>query len=239
MDSSGQFRDGPQHLGRIDPDVEVLAHVQEAHHAVAVQDVGGGMRHSGFDGFGVLLAQAERVDGCAALVAGEADAAPQPELVEEADRLRVHLVRCHHVDHDQVVFAFEGVPQLHEPRLGVGSPVDAALEGEQHAMAEQIGKPDRASVEIDEREVGHLLGELRRGGGKIVARGARAAPPDVGRGQCEIQREHGCDGECREDAADHARASPTEGRLGRSHTNASARSRKAAASPRNRSPSTA
>ncbi len=94
------------------------------------------------------LAQAEGVDRRASLVTQEADAIAQAQLVHETQRLGVDLVRRHDVEDREIFFARQCLPQLHEPRLGEGSPVDAALEGEQDAMAPEIGETDHLPIEI-------------------------------------------------------------------------------------------
>ncbi len=96
----------------------------------------------------VLFAQPELVDAAAVLIDQETDTIAQAVLVDEEQSSLVDLIVCHHPQNLQIGALFQGLPQLDEPRLGEGSPVQAAFESEQHPMPTQLGQAEGCAGQI-------------------------------------------------------------------------------------------
>jgi hypothetical protein len=109
------------------------------------------MRHPQLHLLGTRPAQAEAVDGGAVGVVEEGHGLAQRVAVDEAQRLRIQVPARHHVQDLYVRHRLQRLPQLHEPRLGVGSPVEAALEGEHDAVTAEVLEPNRPALEVEGR----------------------------------------------------------------------------------------
>ena len=129
--------------------MEILTHVYETNGALGIQEQRRGVGHPLLDRLGLLLQDPECADQLTPRVGQEEDPARQAELVDEHPAAFVDLGLRHHPHDPQVRRLLECLPQLDEPRLREGSPIDAAFEGDQDPMAEQVFAGVFATGEID------------------------------------------------------------------------------------------
>jgi len=78
----------------------------------------------------------------------------QPVIANELHGLGIHLVFAHHVEHCEVRNILQKLVQLDEPRFGEGSPIDRAVERDDHAAAAvELAQRHRFALDVRQREV--------------------------------------------------------------------------------------
>ena len=133
--SGPELRELLLHVVRVDPELEVATYVSELDPALAVDQHRGGMGDTFLHLFGRQEPDSELIDRAAVGVDREAHAIAKPEAVDETPRFLVDLRLCHDPDDLEILDLLECLSQLDQPRLGEGSPIHAALEGQQHPVA--------------------------------------------------------------------------------------------------------
>jgi len=123
--------------------VVVDPNVAELDPAVPVEQIRRRVGYTLFDRFRVSLANPELIDRRAVVVHKESIAVAQAEFVDEPQGLVVDLVARQHVEDHEILNILKGLPQLDEPRLRIRSPVDAALEGQQHPVPSEVCRRHR------------------------------------------------------------------------------------------------
>ena len=112
----------------------ILTHVDESNRSRPIEEERRGVWNPYLDVLWILLQDAEFLDQPTLRIGQEENPIRETQFVDEDPSTLVDLCIGHHPDDSQIGCPIESFSQLHEPRLGVGSPVHAAFEGEQHAM---------------------------------------------------------------------------------------------------------
>jgi hypothetical protein len=159
--------------------MKILADVDETHDAFPVYDNRRRVRHSVFDRLCCVVPDTKASNEVATSVDRKENLISHVAFVDESARSIIELLFGQDPDNFEVLIAFEGLPQLNEPRFCEGSPVDAAFEDQQQFVAEQIRRPDRFSVDVDEVETRQFVADFAELARMISARFCfRAAATD-------------------------------------------------------------
>jgi hypothetical protein len=136
----------------IEPKVKIFPDVDKLHSPRSVKEKGRGVRHTLLNALRVLFENSELPNQPALGVGQEEDLLRQAEFVNKDTTPLVDL-RIGHDPHDlKIRNPSKCFSQLHEPRLGKGSPVHAALEGDQHPVTEQVFPRVGPAIEADQFE---------------------------------------------------------------------------------------
>ncbi len=145
------------HRHGIEPDMVVLANVDELNRAGPIQHQRRGVRHPYLNGLRIIFQDAKLADQSTLRVRQKEDPLRQTEFIDEDARALVDLYLGHDPDDSQIGCRVEGFSQLHEPRLGIRSPIHAAFERDQDTMPEQIVASHCGAIQVDQLEFGKLL----------------------------------------------------------------------------------
>ena len=174
---------------RVEPEMEVLPNVDEIDHPIFIEEQRRRMRHPPFNRLGILLQDPQVPDELTFWVGEKQDALGEPKLINKDSSALIHLSVRHDPNDLQTGGRLKNISQLHEPRLGEGSPVDAAFEGQQDSMPQQILAGEATPLEIHEFKLGKALPdrETRIDIGTHEVLGA--ARTDLGGGHHHVQPE--------------------------------------------------
>lgn len=135
----------------------VLADIDELNRSGPIQHKRCGVRDPNLDALWSFLQNAQLRNQSTLGIRQKKNPLSQTQFVDEDPGALVDLCPRHHPDNPQIRRRVECFSQLHEPRLGIGSPIHAAFEGHQNTMSQKIFSRHGLAVEIDESERGKTL----------------------------------------------------------------------------------